>query len=127
MNRRTFVLGASATVTGVAGCAALSARPLGLTVFNQTDDPYTVEIAILDPDRSSRSEARLYDGSISLGPGGQARRERVFPRRPALVRYSVYEDNSALTDEDHVHYYPSEDTDRLAFDIDPPGVLHRRL
>lgn len=101
---------------------------LGLSVFSHTDTPYTIEISLFrSGDGASRSEARVYDASIDVEPQGQARRTEIAEARPYLVRYSVYEDDRRLTDEDHVHYYPPDDgDDDLAFDLDSSGILTRR-
>ena len=102
---------------------------LTITVFSNADNPYTIELSLFKSGGDmSRSGAREYDASIDVKPQGQARRKNVAEARPYLVRYSVYENNRRLTDEDHVHYYPPEDgdDDSLAFDIDSTGVLTRR-
>lgn len=102
---------------------------LTISVISHADNPYTIELGLYrSGDDMSRSEARGYDASIDVEPQGQARRKNVAEVRPYLVRYSVYENNSRLTDEDHVHYYPPDngDDDSLAFDIDSAGVLTRR-
>lgn len=79
-------------------------------------------------DNQPRSEARAYSESIDVEPGGKTQRENVAENRPYLIRYEAYENNSHLTDEDHVHFYPSgnEGDDSVSFDIHPSGVLTRR-
>lgn len=129
-DRRAFLrLGGAAVLGGLAGCSALSGRsPLDLAVFNWTDTPQTVTIRLLDPDEGPRSDPARYDASLDLEPDGEVRREAVADARRHLVRYRVYEENSRLTDQDHVHYYGDDDeTDpTLAFNLREPGVLTRR-
>ena len=115
----------------VAGCSALaSERPLlDLRLFNQTETPYTVELQLFDAGSDqSRSEARSYAASIDVPPQGEARRTDVAEARHSLVQYEVYRNDSRLTDEDHVHYYPSDGggEEGLVFDIRSPGELTRR-
>lgn len=130
MKRRHVILGTTAELTGLAGCSALSSQSsmLNLTVFNHTDDPYTVEMSLLRSGGDwSRSDARVYSERIDVEPQGEARRENVAETRPYLVRYSVYESNRRQTDEDHVHYYLDDgDSNSLSFDIGSTGVLTRR-
>lgn len=129
MKRRSVLLGTPAVVTGLAGCSVLSSPSLTINVVNHADNPYTIELNLFKRgDDVSRSEARVYDTSIDVEPQGQTQRENVVEARPYLVRYSVYENNRRPTDEDHVHYYPSEsgDDESLTFDIDSSGVLTRR-
>ncbi len=131
MKRRTLLLGTPAIVTGLAGCSALSSPSsmLTVTVVSHAENPYTVELTLFRRSADiSRSEARVYDASIDVEPQGQAQRTGVAEARPYLVRYSVYENNRKLTDEDHIHYYPPDNggDDSLTFDIDSIGVLTRR-
>ena len=102
---------------------------LSLTVFNHSESPYTIEMTISRTDGDdSKNAARAFSGRISIEPDGQTLREDVAERQPYLIEYSLFEDNSELTDQDHVHYYPGdEDEDgSLAFDIDSSGTLTRR-
>ena len=101
---------------------------LDLTVFSHADSPYWIVVDLFRSDDTSRSEANVYDTTIEIEPQGQARRTNVAEARPYLVRYSAYENNNRLTDEDHVHYIPPDDgdDDELVFDIDSSGVLTRR-
>lgn len=78
---------------------------LTVTVFSHADSSDTIELNLFRTgDEMSRSETRVYDASIDVGPQGQARRKNVVETQPYLVRYSVYENDRRLTDEDHVHY-----------------------
>jgi hypothetical protein len=79
-------------------------------------------------DGGSRSDARAFSGRIDVEPDGEAVREAVVERRRYLIEYGLYEDDNALTDQDHVHYYPGDEGEDggLAFDIDPSGTLTRR-
>jgi hypothetical protein len=115
----------------VAGCSALaSERPmLDLRLFNQTETPYTVELQLYDAGSDqSRSEARSYAASIDVAPEGETRRADVAEVRHSLVQYEVYGNDSRLTDEDHVHFYPSDGggEESLVFDVRSPGELTRR-
>lgn len=130
MKRRRAILGATAAVTGLAGCSELSSSPsmLTVTVINHDDTDYTVELAVFEPDGASRSEARVYSKRIPVEPEGEAIDEEALETGRYLVRYHVYEEGSGnLTDEDHIHYYPPDDGDGdLAFDIDSTGTLTTR-
>ena len=132
MKRRCALsLGGSLLLTTVAGCSALRSNPsqLNMTLFNKADSPYTIEMSLFGiGDNQPRSEARAYSESIDVEPGGKAEREHVAEARRYLIRYEAYESNSHLTDEDHVHFYPSgnEGDDSVSFDIHSPGVLTRR-
>ena len=131
MRRRTFLRGAIPLSTGLAGCSALAPEPpmLSLTVFNHAESPYTVYLTISrTTEADSRSDARAFSGGIDVGPDGRAVREDVAERRPSLIEYGLYEDDSELTDQDHFHYYPGDEDESgtLAFDIDPSGTLTRR-
>ncbi len=130
MRRRTLVRGAVPLCAGLAGCSGLvsDSPTLSLTVFNHSKSPYTVEVTISRTDATSRSDAKAFSGTIDVEPDGQAVREDVAERRPYLVEYGLYEDNSDLTDQDHVHYYPGDEGEDggLAFDIDSSGTLTRR-
>ncbi|MGQ3329609.1 hypothetical protein [Halorubrum sp. FL23] len=131
MRRRTLLQGAVPLCVGLAGCSGSvsDSSMLSLTVFNHSEVPYTVEVTLLRADGSdSRSDARAFSGAIDVDPGGQAVRDAVAERRPYLVEYGLYEENSDLTDQDHVHYYPDDgnESDTLSFDIDSSGTLTRR-
>lgn len=130
MHRRTVLLGTTALLTAASGCATLSApaRTLDLTVFNQTDSPYTVSLSVFRTGGdATRSEARVYSTQFDLTANGRADREDVAPERPAVVRYEAYRDDSEQTDEGHVHYYPTDDgDDGITFDVAPGGALTRR-
>ena len=130
MQRRQVLLGTAAACSGLTGCSALSSESstLGFLLFNQTDSPYTVELTLYRSDvDASRSEARAYSASIHVEPAGEVRREVVAEARPYRVEYHLYEDHSRLTDEDHVHYYPTDEGDDIeSFDITESGVLTRR-
>lgn len=130
MKRRTVLLGTPALLTGLAGCSLFSSQSpmLDVNVINHADSPYTTEIAFFRVDNPSRSDARVYDASIDVKPDGETTRENVATSQRYLVRYEAYKDNSKLTDEDHVHYYPPDtgDDESLTFDIDSTGVLTHR-
>ena len=131
MRRRELLLGTAAVLAGGSGCSALSSRPSSLSVvfFNQDDSSYTIELDVFETDGESRSEARQYSGSIDVAPDGRTRVEDVAEMGSYLVRYGLYEGNSRLTDEDHVHYYPPDDgeSETLAFNIEQTGELTRRV
>jgi hypothetical protein len=102
---------------------------LSVTVFNHAESPYTVEMTLTRTGGDgSRSDARAFSEGIDVEPDGRAGREAVAERQRYLIEYGLYEDNSKLTDQDHVHYYPGDEDEngRLAFDIDSSGVLTRR-
>jgi hypothetical protein len=127
---RRAVLGAVgvATVGALGGCSRgrSAAESVGLTVFNQTDTTYTVEIGFFDDD-SPEPAARAYESAFDVGPGGEVTRDAVVEAGRYLVRYRAYEEGSRLTDQDHVHFVPSGDgTERLTFDVREPGELTRR-
>lgn len=130
MRRRAVLLGAPAALVGFAGCSALSSPSrLRVVVFNHTDSTYTVELALFrEGEGLSRSEARVTNTRLDVEPRGQAERNSVAETGQYLVRYSVYDEKGKLTDESHLHYYPTDDVDSesLSFDIDAAGVLSRR-
>lgn len=125
-----FLLGTALAIPGISGCSALSAEPgsLDLVLVNQTDDPYTVEMSVFRDDESNRTDAREFSGRIDVPPDGRTEREGVAETVPSVIAYDVYRDNSRLTDQGHVHYYPIDDgeSDSQAFDIRSPGVLTQR-
>ena len=130
-SRRAVLATGAASVATVAGCSALQpgTSMLGLALFNQPERPYTVELSLFEPDdEQSRSDARVYSGSIDVDPREQTHRERVAEAQRYLVQYELFRDNSRLTDEDHIHFYPDDDGDdeSLAFNIHPPGTMTRR-
>jgi len=131
MKRRTLVSGVVPLCAGLSGCSGLLSDPptLSLVVFNHSESPYTIEVTVSRPaGGDSRSDARAFSGQLGVEPGGQAVREDVAERRPYLIEYGLFEDNSELTDQDHVHYYPGDEDEsgRLTFDIDSSGTLTRR-
>jgi len=128
MNRRQLVTAAFGVSVGLSGCSGFRSRGDGvdLTVFNQTDTPFTVEIGFYG-DGDSEGAASAYDAALDVEGGGESRREGVVESGRYLVRYQVYEENSRLTDADHVHFIPSGDgTEALTFDIRETGTLTRR-
>jgi hypothetical protein len=130
MPSRRAVLGTLgvATASTVTGCSWLQSRDggLDLTVFNQTAASYTVQIGFFD-DGASEGAARAYSASLDIEPDGEITREAVVETGRYLVRYHAYEENSRLTDEDHIHFIPSGDgTESLTFDIQETGELSRR-
>jgi len=131
MKRRETVLMTATVLVGVTGCSALSAdsSTLSIVFFNQDDSSYTVELSIFETADESRSEARQYSDSIDIGPEERTRVADVAEMDSYLVRYDLYEDNSRLTDEDHIHYYPPDDgeSESLAFNIEQTGELIRRV
>jgi|AntRauTorcE11898_2_1112593.scaffolds.fasta_scaffold00043_23 hypothetical protein len=131
MRRRTLLRGAAPLCAGLAGCSGLiSETPtLSLVVFNHAESPYAVEVTVSRTgDGASRSEAKAFSGRIRVEADGRTAREDVAERRPSLIEYGLYKENSELTDQDHVHYYPGDgdESGTLAFDIDSPGTLTRR-
>lgn len=130
MPSRRAVLGTLgvATVSTATGCSWLqsSAGSVDLTVFNQTDTSYTVEIGFFS-DGASEPAARAYSSPLEVRADGEVTREAVVETGRYLVRYRAYEEDSRLTDEDHVHFIPSGDgTESLAFDIRETGEVTRR-
>lgn len=130
-NRRAFLrLSSGALLGSLAGCSALSSQSptLDVTVLNHTNSPYTIEMDFFRNDgERSDSDARVYDTRIDVPAEGEAHRKNVTEPRLYIVQYSVYKENSRLTDQDHVHYYPDDNgNDNLAFDIHSPGTLTRR-
>jgi hypothetical protein len=129
MKRRYLLFGMVSLFSGIAGCSArlFDSPMLDLTLYNHTDNPYTVEMKIFRDD-STRNEARVFSSRLDVEPDGQTEQENVAEAEPLVISYSVYEDNSKLTDQDHVHYYPgdSKDDDSQVFDIHSPGILTRR-
>lgn len=131
MRRRTYLASLAVSSVALAGCSALTSPPsmLDLTLFNQTDSSYTVEMSLFRVESDlSRSEARAYSTSITVEPQGEAQREDVAETRQYLVQYDLFRNNNRSTDEDHVHFYPTDDEgdDSLTFDIHTPGVMTRR-
>jgi len=116
-------------MTGLTGCALPGSGEsrLNLAIFNQTETPYTVDMNFFDPAmESSRSEVKLNDASISIEPEGKAMNEGIVETQSLLVRFTVFENDSSVTERDHIHYYPSDDERALTFNIRSPGVLIRR-
>jgi hypothetical protein len=128
MKRRQLIVGLVGAAVGLAGCSGLSSnKVVDLTVFNDTEDPYNVLFEFYVPD-GSRSDAQVWDTGTSglrVPPTGMVERDGVVSARQYVIRYSVYRNNSRLTDEGHFHYYPSGEDD-ISFDIRPPGELWRR-
>lgn len=131
MKRRTLVSGTIPLCSGLAGCTGLLSDPLMLsvTVFNRSESPYTIEMAFSRTagDRS-RGEARVFSGSIDVGPDEQTVRKDVAERQQYVIEYSLFRDDGGLTEQDSFHYYPGDESEGggLAFDITPSGTLTRR-
>ncbi|MFW6318432.1 MAG: hypothetical protein ACOC06_08205 [Halorubrum sp.] len=131
MRRRTLLRGAAPLCAGLAGCSGpVSDTPtLSLVVFNHAESPYAVEVTVSRTgDGASRSEARAFSGQLRVEADGRVARDDVAERRPSLIEYGLYEENSELTDQDHVHYYPGDEDESgaLTFDIGSSGTLTRR-
>jgi len=131
MRRRTVVRAAVPFCTGLAGCSGLrsGSQSLSVTVFNGSERPYALELTISRTGgNGDRSDARGFSGRIDVDPNGEVVREVVVDRARHLIEYALFEDNSRLTDQDHVHYYPGDEGEDggLAFDIDSSGTLTRR-
>lgn len=131
MQRCTFVLGTIPLYPGLVGCSDLIADSpmLSVTVFNQSESPYTVEMTFSRTEKDvARSEGQVFSGRIDVEADGQSVREDVAEQRQYLMENSLYENNSSLTDQDHVHYHPGDEDESgsLAFDIDSSGTLTRR-
>ena len=130
LGRRTLLrAGSVATLAALAGCGEGSrSATLSLSVVNHADVPYTVELTIFDADgNGNRSEARVYDTSIDAPADDESSvRENIAAPQRYVVRYSAYKENSKLTDQSHIHYYPTGDDDRIVFDIDPSGMVSYR-
>lgn len=131
MRRRNFIGGTIPLCVGVAGCSEVysDASMLSLAVINHSESPYTVEMALLRSDEdSSKGEARVFSEWIDVEPDSQTIRDDVAEAQPYIIEYSAYENDTYLTEQDHVHYYPADERedDIQAFDIDSSGVLTRR-
>lgn len=131
MRRRNFIVGTIPLCAVIAGCSEIytDASMLSLAVINHSDSPYTVRITLLRRDEdSSKGEARVFSRSIDVEPNSQTIRDDVAEVQPYIIEYSAYEDDTYLTDQDHVHYYPAGESEdeTQAFDIDSSGVLTRR-
>lgn len=131
MHRRTVLASGAIAFASIAGCSALSADSsmVDVTIYNQTDSAYSVELRLYLVDGAeTRSDARVSSETIEVEPNGDVRRADVAEAQRYLVRYEVYRENTRPTDEDHVHFYPTDDEDSqsIAFDIHPPGELTRR-
>ncbi|WP_226480987.1 hypothetical protein [Natrinema amylolyticum] len=131
MKRRTFVLGTIPLCSGFAGCTGQfsDSRMISVTVFNHSERPYTIEMALSRTDEDiSRSESRAFSGRIDVEPDEQTIRKDVAEQQQYLIEYSLFEDNSFLTEQDHFHYYPGDEDESgsLAFDITSSGTLTRR-
>ncbi|SDF54518.1 hypothetical protein SAMN04488067_105153 [Halorubrum xinjiangense] len=128
-SRRSVLRAIGVVATGAsAGCSRLRSRDarVDVTVFNQTDVSYAVEVVFYE-DGASEAAAREFSSSFDVGPDGTAADEGVVEARRYLVRYRAYEENSKLTDEGHVHFIPSGDgTEAITFDIQETGELTRR-
>ena len=130
MPSRRAVLGTLGVATGstFTGCAWLQSSDgsVDLTVFNQTDTSHTVAIGFFD-DSDSKGVARAYSSSLDVKPDGEVTREAIVETGRYLVRYTVYEEDSRRTDQDHVHFIPDGDgTENLTLDIRESGELTRR-
>ncbi|TMT78039.1 hypothetical protein E2L06_20950 [Haloterrigena sp. H1] len=103
---------------------------LSVTVFNQSESSYTIEMAFSRTDGDlSRGEARVFSGSIDVGPDEQTVRKDVAERQQYIIEYSLFRDDSGfLTEQDNFHYYPGDESESggLTFDITPSGTLTRR-
>ncbi|QSG01561.1 hypothetical protein [Natranaeroarchaeum sulfidigenes] len=131
MKRRSFVFGTIPLCSGLAGCTGLfSDSPmLSVAVFNQAESSYTIEMAFSRTDGDlSRSEARVFSGRIDIEPDEHSISEDVAEQQRYLIEYSLYENNTTLTEQDHFYYYPGDEdeSDNLTFDIRSSGVLTRR-
>ncbi|WP_435074382.1 hypothetical protein [Halorubrum sp. HHNYT27] len=130
MRRRTAVRAAVPLCFGLAGCSGLrsGAHPLSVTVFNHSDRPYAIELTFSRTSETDRSDARAFSGRIDVEPNGEAVREDVADPARYLIEYACFENDSRLTDRDHVHYYPGDEDEGggLAFDLDASGTLTRR-
>jgi spore maturation protein SpmB len=67
MKRRQAVTAAVGVFAGLAGCSGLQSRNGGvdLTIFNQVDTPYTIEIEFFG-DGESEAAARGYDATLQI-------------------------------------------------------------
>jgi len=98
-----------------------------LTIFNHAAVPDTIEISFLGDD-ASEGEARMYRDTLNIEGAGQQTREYVVESQRYLIRYHTFEENSQLTDQDHVHFIPSGDgAGSLTFDIQETGETVRTL
>ena len=130
LGRRAFVRAAGvATLGALAGCGARSSpATLRLSVVAHTEIPYTVELTLFEAGgNGTRSEARVYDTSIDVPAGGEpVSREAVAEAQRYVIRYSAYAENSRLTDQSHIHYYPTGEDDSVVLDIDENGRVSYR-
>lgn len=111
-----------------AGCAGNQSRTRGVavTIYNQATVPYSVEIQAFG-DGATEGQARVYDTAVDIEAGGEQMREASIEPKRYLIRYHAYEDNSRLTDADHVHYIPDGDgAGTVALDIQETGEVTRR-
>jgi len=128
MKRRQAITAGVGVAASLAGCSGFQSRTDGvdLTIFNQADAPYTIEIGFFG-EGDSEAAARAYSATLELEREGRQTRESVVETDRYLVRYHAFEENSRLTDEDHVHFIPSgNDTESLTFDIQETGEVTRR-
>gem|GEM_PF-808038 len=130
-SRRTYVrIAGTVLLGGLAGCSALggSSPTVDLTLYNHSEEPYTVELTLYRSDGDTRSDARAWSSSVDVQPDAEATRAAVAEKQPYRVEYHAYRANSFLTDEDHVHYLPrdGEDDGSLTFDIQESGTLTER-
>ena len=128
MNRRQVTTAAVGIAAGLSGCSGFQSpdETVDLTVINQTTVPYTLEIGFFG-DGDSEAAARAYDATLDIDAEGRETRAVAVEPGRYLVRYEAFEDNSRLTDEDHVHFILSGDgTAELTFDIQETGELTRR-
>lgn len=130
MPSRRTVLGTLGVVaaSALSGCSQLQSdrERVDLTIFNQTDTPYTVEVAFFGDGRTETA-ARAYSSSLDIEPDGEVTVSEVVEPGRYIVRYEAYADGSRVTDDDHVHFIPSGDgSERLTLDIQETGELTRR-
>lgn len=131
MRRRNLLAGSIPLCTGFAGCTEIVSDEsmLSLAVINHSDSLYIVEMTLLRRDEDlTKGEARVFSRSIDVEPDSRTIRDDVAEAQPYIIEYSAYEDDTYLTDQDHVHYYPADESedDTQAFDINSSGVLTRR-
>jgi hypothetical protein len=74
--------------------------------------PYTVEIAFFRQDHDVAIDVRVYDASLAILPDEESvARQAVADSRRDIVRYSAFRKNSRVTDQAHIHYFPTDEDD----------------
>lgn len=130
MRRRALLTCSAGLLAGLTGCSAFQTTDseLSLSFVNHTETMYSVDVGLYRTGHRPRSDARTYGRTIDVPATETVHREAVGETRPYLVRFQAYRNNSTLTHQDHVHYYPpdGEEPTTLVFDIGEDGIVTRR-